>query len=122
MSSPNDAKPRNDGLLFTGSAAARDITAAAKKREEERRQKRKELTPAAEVVFGAIAKEQGKLGDILLEIVNPDDNDDHVSAKLMAVRLHRKWLMDFKGEMRKLLRETPAEEAEKKKAERDINE
>lgn len=94
---------RNDAILYSGASATK-VKEAQTARSNEKLEQYAKLLPAAEVVKKSIDQQKALLGEILLDIVNPDSTDDQVQVKLEAVRLHRTWLLSYETEINSILR------------------
>lgn len=98
---------RNDASLYSGKSSSIERRKEEKRqRESQKAQAREKLLPAADKVLELVAEERKRLGEKLLEIVNPDTTDDQVLNRLQAIRFYQEYLNEFERGMRNILRPT----------------
>lgn len=101
---------RNDAILYSGSSSV-TRTKASVKIAEKKKQERKEtdikksyLQPVEEIIYQLLEIDEKNMGEILLGIIDGKDNDEQIKATLMAIRMHRKWIGEFRQRLAVILR------------------
>lgn len=112
--------PRNDGILYSGSAGNREIAEKEKKRSEERYEQRRLLSPVADIIHQEFEKQREINRQRLIDIVSPDTTDEKLQQVLFAIRLNEQDLKAVESRINNMLRLSKAEQEALKREARNV--